>query len=116
MPCNSSDNKSRQISQDKKLTKLSKPDDKNLDDRAWRVRKVLEIFNKNALQFTFFSTALSIYEMMVKFHGKTILLQYMKDKPNSEGFLFCSDIYCGKGSNIYSADKEVKLSKCALGM
>ena len=97
--------------------KLSKPEDKNVDDRAWRVRKVLEIFNKNALQFGFFSTALSVDEMMVKFHGRTILLQFLKDKPvrfgikmwglcNCEGYLFCSDIYCGKGSNIYSADKK----------
>jgi len=50
----------------------------------------------------------------------------MKEKParfgikmwgicNAEGYLFNCDIYCGKGSNIYSSDKEVKLSKCALG-
>jgi len=110
----------------KSKIKFSKPEDQNLDDRAWRVRSVLEIFKKNALQFGFFSTALSVDEMMVKFHGKTILLQFMKEKParfgikmwgicNAEGYLFNCDIYCGKGSNIYSSDKEVKLSKCALG-
>lgn len=110
----------------KSKIKFSKPEDKNVDDRAWRVRNILEIFNKNALRFGFFSTALSVDEMMVKFHGRTILLQFMKDKPerfgikmwglcSSEGYLFSCDIYCGKGSNIYSADKKVKLSKCALG-
>ena len=45
--------------------KLSKPEDKNVDDRAWRVRKVLEIFNKNALQFGFFSTALFVDEIVM---------------------------------------------------
>jgi len=110
----------------KSKIKFSKPEDQNLDDRAWRVRSVLEIFKKNALQFGFFSTALSVDEMMVKFHGKTILLQFMKEKParfgikmwgicNAEGYMFSCDIYCGKGSNIYSSDKEVKLSKCVLG-
>ena len=31
------------------------------------------------------------------------------------GYLFDCDIYCGKGSLVYSADKEMKLSKCSLG-
>ncbi|XP_066602450.1 piggyBac transposable element-derived protein 3-like [Prorops nasuta] len=73
-----------------------------------------------------FSTALSIDEMMVKFHGRTILQQFIQNKPerfgikmwgicNPSGYLFDCNIYCGKGSNIYSTDNKVKLAKCALG-
>lgn len=65
----------------KSKLKFSKPEDQNHDDRAWRVRSIFEIFKRNILQFEFFSIALSIDEMMVKFHGKTVLLQFMKDKP-----------------------------------
>jgi len=54
----------------KSKIKFSKSEDQNLDDRAWRVRSVLEIFKQNALQFCFFFTALSVNEMMVKFHEK----------------------------------------------
>ncbi|XP_046745680.1 piggyBac transposable element-derived protein 3-like [Diprion similis] len=110
----------------KSKIKLSKTQCRDVDDRAWRVRKVLDIFRKNILQFGFFSTALSIDEMMVKFHGRTILQQFIANKPerfgikmwgicSADGFLFDCDIYCGKGSNIYSANKETKLKKCALG-
>ncbi|KAL7286643.1 hypothetical protein TKK_0019139 [Trichogramma kaykai] len=110
----------------KSKIKYSKSEDKNPNDRAWRVRKIFEMFKTNSLQFGFFSTALSIDEMMVKFHGRTILLQFMKNKParfgikmwglcNPEGYLFDCDIYCGKGSNIYSDDNKIKLSKCPLG-
>lgn len=106
--------------------KMNKPDDKNDNDKAWKVRKVLQIFRKNLQQFGFFSTALSIDEMMVKFHGRTNLQQFMQNKPerwaikewgiaSPEGYLFDCDIYCGKGSNIYSSDKKAKLTKCALG-
>uniref|UniRef100_A0ABD2WJL6 PiggyBac transposable element-derived protein domain-containing protein n=1 Tax=Trichogramma kaykai TaxID=54128 RepID=A0ABD2WJL6_9HYME len=110
----------------KSKIKYSKSEDKNPNDRAWRVRKIFEMFKTNSLQFGFFSTALSIDEMMVKFHGRTILLQFMKNKParfgikmwglcNPEGYLFDCDIYCGKGLNIYSDDNKIKLSKCPLG-
>lgn len=110
----------------KSKIKLSKPKDENLDDKAWRVRGPFEIFKNNIRQFGWFSTALSIDEMMIKFHGKTILKQFIKEKPvrfgikmwaicSANGFLFDCDIYCGKGSNIYSPDKGAKLSKCALG-
>lgn len=110
----------------KSKIKFSKSEDKSSDDRAWRVRKIFEIFKKNILQFGFFSTALSIDEMMVKFHGRTILQQFIQNKPerfgikmwgicNPSGYLFDCDIYCGKGSNIYSTDNKVKLAKCALG-
>ncbi|XP_058809937.1 piggyBac transposable element-derived protein 3-like [Phymastichus coffea] len=106
--------------------KLSKAEDQNSNDKAWKVRKVLEIYRKNCLQFGFFSTALAIDEMMVKFYGRTNLLQFLPNKPDRfglkiigiaspAGYLFDCDIYCGQGSQVYSADKKLKLSKCSLG-
>lgn len=64
--------------------------------------------------------------MMVKFHGRAPMLQFMPNKPerfgikmwaicNVDGYLFDCDVYCGKGSNIYSTDNEMKLTKCAVG-
>ena len=64
--------------------------------------------------------------MMVKFHGRTNLQQFMQNKPerwgikewaiaSPEGYLFDCDIYCGKGSNIYYSGEAAKLTKCALG-
>ena len=105
--------------------KLSTAEDKDSNDKAWKIRKLLEMFRKNCVQFGFFSTALAIDEMMVKFHGRTNLLQFMPNKPDRfgmklygvsspEGYLFDCDIYCGKGSMYYFDDK-IKLSKCALG-
>ena len=109
----------------KSKIKLNKSEGKNNNDKAWRIREVPKMFRKNLKQFGFFSTALSIDEMMVKFHGRTDLLQFMPNKAerwgckmwgiaSPEGYLFDCNIYCGKGSNIYSADKAV-LTKCALG-
>ena len=65
---------------------------------------VLQIFRKNLHQFGFFSTVLSVDEMMVKFHGRTNLQQYMQNKSehwgikewgiaSREGYLFDCDIY-----------------------
>ncbi|XP_066599987.1 piggyBac transposable element-derived protein 3-like [Prorops nasuta] len=110
----------------KRNIKLYKPKDKNDNDKAWKVRNILDIFKKNAAQFGFSSTALSIDEMMVKFHGRAPILQFMPNKPvrfglkmwaicNVDGYLFDCDIYCGKGTNIYSTSNEMKLSKCAVG-
>ena len=83
----------------KSKLKLSKPEVADVNDKAWRVRHVLQLFRRNASQFGFFCTALSVDEMMVKFHGRTFLLQFMKNKPvrfgikmwaiaGANGFLF----------------------------
>lgn len=69
----------------KSKLKLSKPEEKNDNDKAWRIREVLEMFRKNLSQFGFFSTALSIDEMMVKFHGRTNIQQFMQNKPERWG-------------------------------
>ncbi|XP_058789587.1 piggyBac transposable element-derived protein 3-like [Phymastichus coffea] len=72
------------------------------------------------------SDALSVDEMMIKFYGRTVLKQYIQNKPDRfrikmwalctvNGFLLDCDIYCGKGTNIYASETNPKLSKCALG-
>ena len=110
----------------KRNIKLNKLQDKNEHHKVWRVRNILNIFRKNILQFGFFSTALSIDEMMVKFHGRAPVLQFMPNKPerfgikiwavcSPEGYLFDLDVYCGQGYNIYSSDNKMKLAKCAMG-
>ncbi|XP_058793744.1 piggyBac transposable element-derived protein 3-like [Phymastichus coffea] len=71
------------------------------------------------------SDALSVDEMMIKFYGRTVLKQYIQNKPDRfgikmwalctvNGFLLDCDIYCGKGTNIYASETNPKLSKCAL--
>ena len=61
--------------------KYSKPDEENKEDRIWRVRRIVDIFNKNIKRFNFFSTALSIDEMMAKYYGRCVLKQFIKGKP-----------------------------------
>lgn len=102
----------------KRNIKFNKSQDKNEHDKVWRVRNIVNIFRKNISQFGFFSTALSIDEMMVKFHGRAPVLQFMPNKPerfgikiwaicSPQGYLFDLDVYCGKGSNIYSSDNKM---------
>ena len=88
--------------------------------------KSFKFLEKIYINLVSFSTALSVDEMMVKFHGHTNLQQFMQNKPecwgtkergiaSHEGYLFHCDIYCGKGSNIYYSGEAAKLTKCALG-
>ncbi|XP_058789687.1 piggyBac transposable element-derived protein 3-like [Phymastichus coffea] len=102
----------------KRNIKFSESQDENEPDKVWRVRNILNIFRKNISQFGFFFTALFIDEMMVKFHGRAPILQFMPNKPerfgikmwkicSPEGYLFDLDVYCGQGSNIYSSDNKI---------
>ena len=105
----------------KSALKYAPSRDKNDEDKIWRVRRMVEIFNENIMQFGIFTTALSIDEMMVKFYGRLVIKQFIKAKPikfgikewgicSANGYLFHFEIYCGKNS-----EKEVKLSKIAQG-
>lgn len=102
--------------------KTSKDSDKVDSDKVWKVRVLLNIFRKNIQQFGFFCSSLSIDEMMIKFFGRTVLKQFIKDKPirfgiklwalcTSNGFVLELDIYCGKNDGI----NDAKFSKCSLG-
>jgi len=104
----------------KKNLKCSKQSDKNQDDPVWRIRAVLEIFRKNIKAFQFFETAISVDEMMVKFYGRLMIKQFIRNKPvrfgikmwavcGADGYLFDCDIYCGK--NVM---KNGKLSQISL--
>ncbi|OXU20828.1 hypothetical protein TSAR_010853 [Trichomalopsis sarcophagae] len=57
----------------KSKLKYSKPTDQNNIDKAWKVLEILQLFRNNIQQFGFFSTALSVAEMMVRFFGRTCL-------------------------------------------
>ena len=65
--------------------KLSKPADRSAIDKAWRVRRLFEMFRKNIKKFGYFSTSLSVDETMIKFYGRTVLKQYIRDKPEQWG-------------------------------
>ncbi|XP_058810548.1 piggyBac transposable element-derived protein 3-like [Phymastichus coffea] len=71
----------RELESIKKHVKTTKSGDENSNDRIWKVRKVLDIFNNNLKKYGYFSTALSIDEMMIKFYGRSLLKQFIKTKP-----------------------------------
>ncbi|XP_058803690.1 piggyBac transposable element-derived protein 3-like [Phymastichus coffea] len=110
------------FSEIKSKIKYSKPTDKNDNDKAWKVRHILELFRTNIKQFGYFSTALSIDEMMVRFFGHTCLRQYLPSKPDrykiklwalcgANGYIFNVDIYCCKNDTSIG----INLSACPLG-
>lgn len=101
--------------------KCSMPTDEDKNDKVWRVRKLLDLFRDRCMQFGFFTTALSVDEMMLKFFGRSVLKQFIKGKPirsgikmwsvcSSNGYMYNCDIYCGKNSSTNSP-----LSHCAQG-
>ncbi|XP_043271229.1 piggyBac transposable element-derived protein 2-like [Venturia canescens] len=90
--------------------KYHKLDDENGNDKIWRVRHIMDIFNENIKRFVFFCTALCVDEMMLKFYGQISFKQFIKSKPirfgikewalcSSNGYLFHCEIYCGKNNN-----------------
>ena len=106
----------------KQHLKFSKSSDKNLEDKIWRVRKLIEIFKNNIQQFNFFSSSLSVDESMIKFYGRCKIKQYMRNKPirfglklwalcSNSGYLFDLDLYCGK----QEMQQNDKLGNCNLG-
>lgn len=101
--------------------KYSMPKDNDPSDKAWRVRKLLQLFQRNIRQFGLWKTALSVDEMMAKSYARTSLKQFIRGKPirfglkfwglcTADGYLLNLDLYCGKNSSIGD-----KLGKCALG-
>lgn len=102
--------------------KTSKISNKNEHDKVWKIRALLNIFRRNIQQFGFFSSAMAVDEMMMKFFGRTVLKQFIRNEPirfgiklwalcAANGFLLDLDIYCGKND---CTDAQ-KFSKCALG-
>lgn len=105
----------------KSKLKYSKTKDQVSNDKGWRVRALLRIFQSNILKFGIWQTALSIDEMMAKSYARTSLKQFIRGKPirfglkfwglcTSDGYLLNLDLYCGKNSKIGD-----KLVKCPLG-
>ena len=84
--------------------------------------KFYSYLKKNIQQLGFFSTTLSVDEMMVRFYGRTCLRQYLLSKPDpygiklwflcgANGYIFNADIHCGKNDPSIG----IKLSSCSLG-
>lgn len=105
----------------KRRLKYSRNEEKNITDKIWRVRAMVDIFRKNLQQFGFFSSNMSIDESMIKFFGRSSMKQFMPKKPirfglklwalcTTSGFLLDFHIYCGKGGS-----NEDKLKKCCVG-
>lgn len=110
-----------QFEEIKTKLKYSKAADEDSKDKAWRVRKLLQMFQKNIQLYGFWKTALSVDEMMAKSYARTSLKQFIRGKPirfglkfwglcNADGYLLNLDLYCGKDSST-----EGKLAKCSLG-
>jgi len=100
--------------------KYTKCIDQNVSDKAWCIRKLLILFQKNIQQFGFWKTALSVDEMMAKSYAKTSFKQFIRGKPvrfglkfwglcTADGYVLNLDLYCRKNSSI-----GVNLGKCAL--
>lgn len=105
----------------KSKLKYSKSKDKDPNDKAWRVRRLLKMFQTNIRQFGAWRTALSVDEMMAKSYARTALKQFIRGKPirfglkfwglcTVDGYVLNLDLYCGKNSEIMN-----HLAKCALG-
>ncbi|XP_058810261.1 piggyBac transposable element-derived protein 2-like [Phymastichus coffea] len=97
------------FSEIKSKIKYSKPTDKNDNDKAWKVRHILELFRTKIKQFGYFSTALSIDEMMVRFFDRYRIKLWALCGAN--GYIFNVDIYCGKNDTSIG----INLSACPLG-
>jgi len=104
----------------KSKLKYSKAKNNNSNDKAWRVRELMKMFQRNILKFGFWRTALSVDEMMAKSYAKTSLKQFIRGKPTrfglkfwglctTDGYLLNFDLYCGKNSVV-----REKLAKCVL--
>ncbi|GAB1867782.1 PiggyBac transposable element-derived protein 3-like [Camponotus japonicus] len=110
----------REFEKIKSCIKYHRLDDENANDKIWRVRRIMDIFNENIKRFGFFCSALCVDEMMLKFYGQISFKQFIKSKPirfgikqwalcSSNGYLFHCQIYCGKN------DKDDFLPNCAQG-
>jgi len=50
--------------------KFYKTEEKNMNDKVWKVKTLYNLFRKNIIQFGFFRNNLSIDEVMVKYYGR----------------------------------------------
>lgn len=79
----------------------------NKNDRAFKIRSLVDIINKNFRKWGIFQKHLSIDEMMVKYYGHHGLKQFIRGKPirfgyklwamcGDSGYCFNFSLYCGK--------------------
>ena len=101
------------------------PNENEEYDRAWKLRPLFDHLGKHFQDMLQPEAHQSIDEHMCKFKGKSIMRQYMKNKPIKWGFKFwfrCGaksgylyefDMYLGnKGSTDFGLGESVILSLC----
>ena len=64
----------------KSKLKLSKPGDEDCNDKAWRVRQVMNLFRRNIKLFGYFQTAIPVDEMVAKYYARTSMKQFILGK------------------------------------
>ena len=58
----------------------------NCQDRCYKIRPLLDIFNENFQQFGYFGSRYSVDEKIVEYFGKHPMKQYIRGKPIRFGF------------------------------
>ena len=97
-------------------------DNNNLveDDKLAKIRKYLDLLNRNFTQFGVFSQNLSIDEQMVPYYGHFSTKMFMRNKPikfgmkvrflaSSQGYPFSFQVYTGKNG---SSDQPLGEKSC----
>ena len=101
------------------------PKEKEEYDRAWKLRPLFDHLGKHFLDMLQSEAHQSIDKHMCKFKGKSIMRQYMKNKPikwdfkfwfscgAKSGYLYEFDMYLGKkGNTEFGLGESVVLSLC----
>ena len=86
----------------KSKLKYSKSKDNDPTDKAWRVRKLLKLFQINVWQFVSWKTALSVDEMMTKSYARISLKQFIRGKLIRFGLKFWG--LCSAGGYVLNLD------------
>ena len=86
----------------KSKLKYSKSRDYDPSDKAWRVRKLLKLFQINIRQFGLWKTALLVDEIMAKSYARTSLEQFIQGKPIRFGLKFWG--LCTAGGYVLNFD------------
>ena len=82
----------------------------NCRDRLFKIRPVIDLFNRNFQLFNFFSAKYSVDEKMVRYYGRHGLKQFIHGKPIRFGFkewaLCCSETGYTYKFNVYQGASD----------
>lgn len=94
----------------------------NCNDRAFKIRPLIESLNRNFIKFGVFARQLSIDEMIVRYYGHHGLKQFIRGKPirfgykywaicSHDGYCFQFQLYCGKET---VCQQQMPLGSCVV--